>query len=247
MLRIVLPIVAFIAVLAGLVATEAPPTEEELEQQARREMLSQIQAEQQELLSELDRLERERQMLNTKIAAIERSIAGASANTPALEASLERLRVENEAEKADAIAQIAATNEKMEAVEEKAENWVRMAYNLTPDALPPGYLARVLWRADGAAIAESGKLARDLRATLHISETAAQAAATRVGRVLKSGYARRTLVTAAASLATLALIESAEPVVGWTFERWWKLLAAVLAALVAYTTVVQLQKRQILD
>ena len=105
----------------------------------------------------------------------------------------------------------------------------------------------MLWQLDGSAIAEAGKLERDLRATLHITETAAQAAAQRVSSILRSGYARRTLVSAAAALATLALIESAELAFGWVFDRWWKLLAASIAGLLAFGGVVLLQRRKVFE
>ncbi len=83
MLKILLPIIAFIAVLAGLIAAEPPLTQAQLDQKY--------------------------------------------------------------------------AQEKMLEIEQKAEEWVRIAYNLTPDALPAGYLARILWTADKTAITKTAK------------------------------------------------------------------------------------------
>ena len=242
-IKVLLPLLAFMLVLSSLIAVEPPPTKEQLEQIQRREMLAQIQSEQQALLKQLSQLERQEQLVRNKISTID----NAKAKHSALGETLERLRVEAKKEKQAAEKSISDIADEMQTVEHKAEQWVRTAYKLTPDALPPGYLARVLWQVDGTAIAETGKLARDLRATLHISETAAQAAATRINKVLKSGYARRTLLSAAAALATIALLEGAEPAFGWVFERWWKLLAAGAAGLLVLVSVTRMQQKNLFD
>jgi hypothetical protein len=242
-IRVLLPLSAFILVLAGLIAIEPPPTKEQLEQVERREMLSQIQSEQKKLLKQLTQLERKKQLISGQNSKIDK----AKQKFIFLDESLERLRVKAEKEKQEAQKSIADIEGEMQIVEQKAEAWVRAAYKLSIEAFPPGYLAKVLWNADGTVIAETGKLARDLRATLHISETAAQAAATKVSNILKSRYARRTLVTAAAALATIALLEGAEPVFGWFFDRWWKLLAASAAGLLALGAVTYLQKKNVFE
>ena len=242
MLKVILPICACVMVLLGLIATEPPPTAEEQKRLAQREMLRQIQSEQDALLETLDGLEDQEQELRLRLAAIE----SAASDHPALQDSLQRLQLVTAKHKTAAEASIVEVRAEMEHAERKAEDWVRKAYDLTPDALPPGYLARVLWKADGAAIAEASKLAHDLKVTLHISETSAQAAASRVRKFLKSGYTRRTLISAAGALATLAVFESAEPVFSWAFNLWWKLLAAILAGLAVLGLVIWLQRRRVL-
>jgi len=243
MLKVLLPLIAFVVVFVGLIAVEPSPTQEQLDEQQRSEMLKKIQGEQKQLLERLGKLERKERLLRSQIDGIDK----AHADYPALRESLERVNEKKKRQKKEAEKAIAGVDEEMRSVERKAEDWVRAAYNLTPDALPPGYLARVLWKADGKAITETTKLARDLQATLHIGKTAAQTAAQRVSRFLKSPYTRRTLVSAAAALATLALIESAEPLFGWVFDRWLKFLVSAAAGLIAFGGIVLLQKRKVLD
>jgi hypothetical protein len=69
----------------------------------------------------------------------------------------------------------------------------------------------------------------------------------RLKAIFSSRYTRITLISAAAALASLAVIESAEPVFEWTFDRWWKLLVAALSGMLTFIAVVQLQKRKIME
>lgn len=248
MIKALLPLVALIAVFVGLIAVEPPPTQEQLDEKQRRELFEQIfESEPEQLREQLGKLERTEKIKNSVIQAVEK----AKADHPLLRDSLERVQEEERKKKEEAEKAIAGVHDEMRSLERKATEYLRTAYNLTPDALPPGYLARVLWKMDGTAITETTKLAKDLRATLHISETAAQKAGQRLSRLLKSRYMRRTLVSAAAALATLALIESAEPLAeplfDWVFNRWWKFLVSAAAGLIVLGGIVQLQKRKVFD
>jgi len=83
-------------------------------------------------------LERKDQQLRNQIQALNK----VNIDNLKLQESLERVKVEIERDKRAAEASIADVNEEMSSVERKAEKWVRTAYNLTSDALPPGYRAR---------------------------------------------------------------------------------------------------------
>ena len=243
MLKIILPIIAFIAVLEGLIAAEPPLTQEQLDQKFAQEKMEQLKHEYEDTIDELNKLDREKkqaQIVLIKLSEIQD-------NYPALEDSIDRTRENSERQKAEAEGKITDAEAKMAKLEQRSEEWVRIAYNLAPDALPPGYLARVLWTADKTAITESAKLAKDLRATLHITESTANKLVVKLRAILSSRYTRRTLISAAAALASLAVLESAEPVFEWTFDRWWKLLVAMMFGVLTFIAVVQLQKRKIME
>ena len=173
MLKVLLPLVAVVAVLVGLIAVEPPPTQQQRDEEQRRELLKKIESEHELLLSQLVSLEREKRMLRSQISGIDKAYA----NHPALRESFDTVKGRFERQKGEVETTITGVDAEMRSVERKAEEWVRAAYNLTPDALPPGYLAGVLWKADGKAIVETTKLAKDLQAKLHMGETAAQTAA----------------------------------------------------------------------
>ena len=207
-------------------------------------MLEDILEEETALLDRLDKLKRELLLQEQMIKNLDKVSAETS---EALQDSVERIRLRTEQEKAEAQQKIAQANTEMEAIEQRAEEWVRQVYGLSTEALPAGYLARVLWKADGTAIKETGELTKDLRNALHINETSAQKAANKVRSIARSKYTRRTLVSAAAGLATVAVLDAAEPAFGWVFDRWWKLLAAAAASLLAYLAVLKLQQHKVFD
>ena len=75
MLKVLLPLVAVVAVFVGLIAVEPPPTQEQLDKKHKREMLKHFQSEHKQILEQLDKLEREEKQLRFSIGRIEEARA----------------------------------------------------------------------------------------------------------------------------------------------------------------------------
>ena len=128
MLKILLPIIAFIAVLAGLIAAESPLTQEQLDQKFAQEKMEQLENEYKQTLDELNELDRDKRSAQLLLKKLNES----KDKFPALTESSERIKEELAKQKAESEGKIIDIEAKMLEIEQRAEEWVRIAYKLTP-------------------------------------------------------------------------------------------------------------------